>query len=310
MSKYEEALERARMYHDNAKEAGDYSAVARYENIFPELAESEDERIRKQLIEYLESDRDSQRCQDLSFYEDALAYLEKQKDSDKAMYAIEKIDKYIDSHTANAHDMDDSNPYKKYYCGLDDALGKISGILQDVYSDKEQKEQKLTEWTLPKDFEEAVYKVANFISPFDSQEELRKVSHRFAEQLLSLAKKELDKPAEWSEEDEKNFEAVRKAIFCCNFGVDGVDGKEIGLIEWLKSLRPQPKEEWTEEDEKKLASAISHIEDSQCFDHFHNISKEDIIQWLLSRFKSLSPKPHWKPSEEPDEEPFEDLKKL
>ena len=48
-------------------------------------------------------------------------------------------------------------------------------------------EQKPAEWTLPKDFEEAVYKVANFISPFDSQEELRKVSHCFAEQLLSLA---------------------------------------------------------------------------------------------------------------------------
>ena len=68
-----------------------------------------------------------------------------------------------------------------------------------MYDNSEIEEQKPAEWVLPKDFEEAVYKVANFISPFDNQEELRKTSHRFAEQLLSLAKKELDKPAEWDE---------------------------------------------------------------------------------------------------------------
>ena len=68
-----------------------------------------------------------------------------------------------------------------------------------MYDNPEIEEQKPAEWVLPKDFEEAVYKVANFISPFDNQEELRKTSHRFAEQLLSLAKKELDNPAEWDE---------------------------------------------------------------------------------------------------------------
>ena len=41
---------------------------------------NEDERIRKGLIQYLESDRDCQPCQDASFYEEAIAWLEKQKD--------------------------------------------------------------------------------------------------------------------------------------------------------------------------------------------------------------------------------------
>ena len=59
-------------------------------------------------------------------------------------------------------------------------------------------ERKSAGWVLPEDFEEAVYKVANFISPFN-QQELREVSHLFAEQLLSLAKKELNKAAQWSE---------------------------------------------------------------------------------------------------------------
>ena len=245
------------------------------------------------------------------------AFIEKQKDASKAIEAVERIDKSIDEHLVNAYDMKDSNPDKKYYRGWDDALGKMAGILQDVYSDEKQKEpkqesgvkgvkgpqeihepsydelqrhqdelydfkvfavkqakehhirisfvhdfewnnfcagllsyfnekqkpadyneykmliegarengkiegrkevidhpdeyglskQKPAEWTLPKDFEEAVYKVANFISPFDSQEEFRKVSHRFAEQLLSLAKKELDKPTEIDE-----YKIIKKHI--------------------------------------------------------------------------------------------------
>lgn len=68
------------------------------------------------------------------------AYLEKQKDASKAIEAVERIDKYIDEHLANAHDMKDSDPEKKYYRGWDDALGKMAGILQDVYSVEKKKE--------------------------------------------------------------------------------------------------------------------------------------------------------------------------
>ena len=39
----------------------------------------EDERIRKDLIKYLESDRDCQPCQDVSFYDSSITWLEKQK---------------------------------------------------------------------------------------------------------------------------------------------------------------------------------------------------------------------------------------
>ena len=72
----------------------------------------------------------------------AFASLEKLKEASKAIEAVEKIDKYIDEHLANAHDMKDSNPDKKYYRGWDDALGKMSGILQDVYSGEKQEKQK------------------------------------------------------------------------------------------------------------------------------------------------------------------------
>ena len=45
--------------------------------------------------------------------------------------------------TANAHDMSDSNPEKKYYQGVDDTLSDISGILIDVYSGKQWFKKKI-----------------------------------------------------------------------------------------------------------------------------------------------------------------------
>ena len=102
--------------------------------LIPELRESEDEKIRKQLIKLVKSHLvNHERCM-------AEAYLEKYKDASKAIEAVNRIDKYIDEHLANAHDMKDSNPDKKYYRGWDDALGKMAGILQDVYSGEKQKE--------------------------------------------------------------------------------------------------------------------------------------------------------------------------
>lgn len=104
--------------------------------LIPELRESDDERIRKHLIAIVElywgKTNDPDKAKEL-------AYLEKQKDASKAIEAVDRIDKYIDEHLANAHDMKDSNPDKKYYRGWDDALGKMAGILQDVYSEKENK---------------------------------------------------------------------------------------------------------------------------------------------------------------------------
>lgn len=102
---------------------------------------NENEKIRKELVVELKSWEgipESKR-------RDYIAYLEKQKDASKAIEAVDRIDKYIDEQVANAHDMKDSNPDKKYYQGWDDALSEMAGILQDVYSDEKQKEQKPTE---------------------------------------------------------------------------------------------------------------------------------------------------------------------
>jgi len=113
--------------------------------LIPELKESEDERVRKALIDALKT---SKSVGELKFIlpeptrEECIAYLEKMKEENKAIDVVDRIDKYIDENVANAHDMKDSNPDKKYYRGWDDALGEMARILQDVYSEEKQKEHK------------------------------------------------------------------------------------------------------------------------------------------------------------------------
>ena len=147
---YDEAVRRAKAAIDVAADKDLVRGVIR--TILPELRESEyeseDEKTRKQLIDFIsdikrisESGWSSWavRKDDAEMCNAFLTYLEKQKDASKAIEAVEKIDKYIDEHLVNAYDMKDYNPEKKYYCGWDDALSKIAGILQDVYSNEKQK---------------------------------------------------------------------------------------------------------------------------------------------------------------------------
>ena len=70
--KYKEALERAKSFQE--KYGGDYAGY-----IFPELKESEDERIRKWLVDYFKEVGKSWIHRDIS-PERIVAYLEKQKE--------------------------------------------------------------------------------------------------------------------------------------------------------------------------------------------------------------------------------------
>ena len=129
---------------------------------------SDDERIRNCIRCLTSLDQAQDVIADMGFTrQDLLAYLEKLKDASKAIEAVGRIDKYIDEHVANAHDMKDSNPDKKYYRGWDDALGKMAGVLQDVYSNEKQKENPKSADSIPSDcmssakFEDRWHKVAD-----------------------------------------------------------------------------------------------------------------------------------------------------
>ena len=95
------------------------------------------------------------------------------------------------------------------------------------------------------------------------------------------------KPEEWSEKDEK----IRKSIIWV-LEVTYPSYRE--EIDWLKSLRPQPKNEWSEEDKFKLEDAITGIDVGIGFyetEGKHPNLLKAIIEakeWL----KSLHPQPH------------------
>lgn len=79
---YKEALERAKSFQE--KYGGDYAGY-----IFPELRESEDEKIRKFLIDYFTSYKIGNVATKLNGYriDDILAYLEKQKEQKPAEWS-------------------------------------------------------------------------------------------------------------------------------------------------------------------------------------------------------------------------------
>ena len=390
--------------------------------LIPELAESvsEDERTRRGLIKFIsdiksisESGRTTWavRSDDAKMCETFLAYLEKQKDASKAIEAVDRIDKYIDEQVANAHDMKDSNPDKKYYQGWDDALGEMAGILQDVYSNEKQKEQK--HYWKPTETDVALFnkavttnktltpaeraqldiirskfgccRAANCSGIVQKEQKPQYIYLKFREgdiiqkitggDIVTIAEVDTDaeeyrltnsgfipfkyehlwylieqKPAEWSEEDETKLrdvvrlvedsghvksirehyekfltslperfnlcpeqewseedEEMRNLIITI-FEVNHPDGffkaNELGttdmrgvhteeIISWLKSLRPQPKQEWSEEDERNLCRAIFYVIGYQKNNGVTNETKEckDWLEFLRLRSR-------WKPSKE------------
>ena len=143
--KYNEALERAQKVKHDAETIGCSLSPDMLEVIFPELAESEDERILRTIIRGFENWKSNGNVTfNNTKVDDILAYLEKQKEQ-KPILDFKASNWYVSKVDGKIHDMDDSNPNKKYYSGVDDTLSNIAGILHGVYSEEKLKEQKPAE---------------------------------------------------------------------------------------------------------------------------------------------------------------------
>lgn len=271
--------------------------------LIPELNVSGDERIRMALCDivrdmpYMETEL---RAHGLTV-EKTLAYLEKWKEESKAIEAVEKIDKYIDEHLANAHDMKDSNPDKKYYRGWDDALGKMSGILQDVYSGEKQKEQEIDvkdyrfrdTWEyidefikkfrrIPKDIDElsaCVDYVINHKSidereqkPVENSTRTKIISRAANEkQVVLLSESNGNAEIDW---DTRSLEDAKKLL-------------EHGIV-FINERLGTKSAEWSEDEKHKQAiiDAIQIVME-ECGDAESIEKYKDDIDWFENRFKSL-----------------------
>ena len=300
----EEAIRRIKAWNLDSDDMEVLSAV------IPELAECEDERIRKIIRLALIASED-----ELSdFYKvhkihrkECTDWLEKRKDASKAIEAVDRIGKYIKYtrvHTANAHDMDDSNPDKKYYIGVDDTLSNIAGILNGVYSEEKQKE------ATPCSVDEFTLTLRNCLST-DSEltkEQADIFATVYGKELFNVAigkvksgltkediadfkteKQKEQKPAEWSEEDKDYYDAIIAKLKVTQDDAMLTDNQ----IDFLKSLPEkfilQPKQEWSEEDEKLLNKVETYLDD-YC-DFLEDESSRFIpeVRETISRLKSLRP---------------------
>lgn len=304
---YDELTAKLKEWHNGLQDGSPAKETLEY--LLPQFRASEDEKIIKAIRLVLIATEDEQK----DFYsthgltrKDCTNWLEKQKDASKAIEAVDRIDKYIDEYLANAHDMKDSNPDKKYYRGWDDALGKMAGILQDVYSDEKQKEQKSV-WS-----EEDEKNSAFIVAALDAYARLRK------EKNNTSGQEDFDKAVSWihdrlgfirpqpkQELDEESNEVVLKAVELLNrygnslYNENSEKANEVYKVaDSLKLLSTQPKPEWSEEDERMFSRCVKSIESSKQFadsDTFKK-AKDNEIDWLEKRLKSL--RPSWKPSEE------------
>ena len=197
-------------------------------------------------------------------------------------------------------------------------LAIINWIAPNYFKEKEQKPHRFCDDTLKaidkaREFDEQEQKpenketgfpsVTKFVYNKSDEEFIRDCANILkandfgtsAERLLSMLEQ---KPVEWSEEDWKLLDEVREHIIDVTGDKPDLTPNKIyegflDLIDRLKFAKPQPKKEWSEEDEENIESICSRL-DSLLYTE-DVVEKTNIvgeIAWL----KSL--RPHWKPSEE------------
>lgn len=262
------------------------------QTLIPELAESEDERIRKELLSFIESVQHSYLCA-TDKRKKWIAYLEKQKEQKPF------------GHNNDATINTELNAYVcKQYQALQEENGGVlsfaryQNLAMDIW--KWCKEQKPVEWS-----EEDCAKIGTLSSIIfdyafhkDALDENNDLTGEYAELedwLESLPERfNLQPKVEWSEEDNR---ILYNVISYIGFAA-GQRGVKNDLFKeannWLKFLPErfelQSKQEWSEDDEIIRDSIIEYINSG----NIYATSKVNMITWL----KSLRQQPHWKPSEE------------
>jgi len=308
--KYEEKLSKAITLHNLASETSHDDIRMVLEELFDELKESEDERVRKSIIDLVE--KQMPKSENKKWM---IAWLEKQGKN-------EKIDE-ASYRTGIKRVLDNPKSY-----GLEKQGEKID-VIENFDTEFEKQVSHLIASTINKEYEytsDFVKWTANVLLNYAKHElekkdehkcdckyagchvnNVKRWCHKKQSEILyekcnikcsEYLKQGEQKPA-WSEEDEKIIKGI----------IDDIQGRledypieqlaEIYFkeISWLKSLkervRPQPKQRWSEEDEKIYQSIMDDtVQENQL-----NGEQTD---WLRDIKYRCFPQPQntWKPSDE------------
>lgn len=200
-----------------------YEAIIEDGKVIIRTKESEDERIRKLLVRFVKYDMPDNYSDDFS-KEDCLAWLEKQKDHEAE---LEKAYKTADE--------------VQYRRGYEDAMKQKPveySSLQEAFNNS-KKDYTLEEKTKASEYSESILPTSVTYGESDEQHKL----HTIVEAAFIAGQKSF-KPAEWSEEDESFMQRVIGWAGSCSdkYKIIYPDGAA-KLQNWLKSLRPQPKQD-------------------------------------------------------------------
>ena len=255
--KYEKALVHLKKFVD-----GDCVCESEILADFPELSESEDERIircLKEIVEWGCSKNIMVKCGvDLKAVK---TWLERQKENSLSLLdAWKEMRTEVFAQASGNKPKPESDEFTKLF-----SLNDIDFLISDL--DSRGIKQKPVEWH-PEDEQNL-----NVCLSYIKDEPLRSW-------LIDAIHVRYDNPAEWSEEDEKKLNDVIQHLKVAYSPCDWLNE----TIDWLKSRRSQSKQEWSEEDKKMLSSIIMFLAGF--------MGNEEKIDFL----KSL--RPSWKPSEE------------
>lgn len=246
--KYEETLRKAKEYYANVPGSREF-----LDNIFPQLSESEDEKIRKEIIEYFHGciRRNKKSGFRLEQYKGWITFLEKQKDS-----------KEVDFDTKfDTREPRDNWEYIKEFC---DKFGRIPkdmdelDVLVSYVMDKKQKEQK------PRLIGE------------DSVEKMARQMYEIGQTIKE------QKPVKvYDNMDDLIADAMIDEISKSDMS----DSAKHNRIYWINKHRQQPAE-WSEEDEGMINCIISTLCEES---HGGRETNERMVSWLDKLRKSLRP---------------------
>lgn len=263
--KYEQAIERLKQW-DREHPSG-FVLSDRDKFIFPELKESEAEKIRKALLEMVHDTTGDELWACYNVHkEEALAWLEKQGDKDKLIkelgeYKAKYIQKDLENHINSMSNKDDEkirealiNTVKYYHPNESPYMLGISNesVVAWLKKQGQVKESAISQ---------------HEIETCKENDDLK------------------------TSEDEK----IRKELIGILSTYRYFYSKEIA---WLKSLQgrvqPQHKQEWSEEDEQHIDSLLKRL-DALCRNKFERtrFAISEDRDWL----KSLRHQSRWKPSE-------------
>lgn len=99
--RYDEAIEKAKYYYDEGKTLEYVNDIV--SDIFPEFKESEDDNIRKEIIEIIKSQKEQQCHIDSTIYDKMLTWLEKQGEQKNSFFNFKAEDCYVSKVDGKIH---------------------------------------------------------------------------------------------------------------------------------------------------------------------------------------------------------------